>query len=62
LRTVGDVWGRLEMVGDGWRRLGMVGDGRGTGTVGDMDGREGDAARIGIFAVPFAFRASYLVL
>ena len=63
METVGDGWGRLGTVGDGWRRLesvgdgGQWGDGRGTETVGDGDGdgdgdgREGDAVRIGIFAV-----------
>jgi hypothetical protein len=53
LGTVGDGWGRLETVGDDWGRLGMVGGGwgrLGTGD-GDGDGIEGDAARIGIFAV-----------
>jgi hypothetical protein len=57
-----DGWGRLGTVGDGRMdgRMdgGMRGGGRwgygrgtGTGTVGDGDGREGDSARIGIFAV-----------
>jgi hypothetical protein len=58
LGTVGDGWGRLDTAGDGRMDGGMRGGGRwgygrgtGTGTVGDGDGREGDSARIGIFAV-----------
>ena len=42
---------QFKTIKNGWRRLGTVGGRK--GTVGDGDGREGDAARIGIFAVLF---------